>query len=188
MICHHSSFFATAFNNSKYAESDTQTMYLPDVSSDDFGVCVKWIYDQHIELDPLDHDPKIMIFARLWNLAKRFRISKLQNKIMDKLRALVEEAEKDVLKAFLDFVYKGTQDNAELRRLAADRMAWGTTQQCLGAWIKGGHLPVEMLEDIVLALKKDHIPGKPTVRHHFRDASEYYVDLAESKRDDTEES
>lgn len=163
-------------------------MYLPDVLGEDFGAFVQWLYEQRIELDTSNRDANILPLARLWILAQRFKIGKLQNKVMDKLRPLTEAAEKDVLKGFLSFVYEGTQDNVELRRLAADRMAWATTQQGLGAWVKGGHLPVEMLGDIVLALKRDHVPGKTTVKHYFGEAREYYVDLAEGKREDGEES
>jgi len=40
------------------------------------------------------------------------------------------------------------------------------------------------LIDIVLALKKDHVPGKPSVRFNFGEARDYYVGMKE-KEDQT---
>ncbi|PVH78376.1 hypothetical protein DL98DRAFT_590496 [Cadophora sp. DSE1049] len=51
IICHHSSYFAKAFNG-KLLESKTQTMSLPNVDSDTFGLLVEWFYTQKIDIDP----------------------------------------------------------------------------------------------------------------------------------------
>jgi hypothetical protein len=155
-------------------------MNLSDISSEDFGTFVHWLYFQKIELDGTSLDVNILPLARLWVLGGRFRVAKLQNKVMDKLRVLVEGVEGGTLKGFLNFCYAG-KERAELRKLAADRMAWTTTLKGLEAWIFRGHLPDGMLIDIVLALKKDHVPGKPSVKFNFGEAGDYYVELKENE-------
>jgi hypothetical protein len=173
LICHYSSFFSTAFN-SNFTETATKTMTLPDVDLDGFGLLVHWFYTQQIDLDPKDRDSYVLPLAKLWTLAERLLITKLQNIIMDKLRVLVEFAEKQNLKDFLHYAYT-LKDKSPLKRLAADRMAWCTTPQALGAWIE--HLPEGMLVDIVMSLKKDHVRGKANENKGLGDAKEYYVEV-----------
>ncbi|PMD48951.1 hypothetical protein L207DRAFT_595480 [Hyaloscypha variabilis F] len=173
LICHYSSFFSTAFN-SNFTETATKTMTLPDVDLDGFGLLVHWFYTQQIDLDPKDRDSNVLPLAKLWTLAERLLITKLQNNIMDKLRVSVEFAEKQNLKDFLHYAY-ALKDKSPLKRLAADRMAWCTTAQALGAWIE--HLPEGMLVDIVMSLKKDHVRGKANENKGLGDAKEYYVEV-----------
>ena len=104
---------------------------------------------------------------------------------MDKLRVLVEFAEKQNLKDFLHYAYK-SKDKGPLKRLAADRMAWCTTAQALGAWIE--HLPEGMLVDIVMSLKKDHVRGKANENKGLDDAKEYYVEAKSVLKKDPDES
>ncbi|KAE9376530.1 hypothetical protein N431DRAFT_462359 [Stipitochalara longipes BDJ] len=172
LICHYSSFFSAAFN-SNFTEAATKTMTLSDIDVNDFGLLVHWFYTQQLDLDPKDRDANVLPLAKLWVLAERFLITKLQNNIMDKLRVLVEFAEKQNLKEFLHYAYI-SKGKSPLKRLAADRMAWCTTAQALGAWIE--HLPEGMLVDIVMSLKKDHVRGKANENKGLGDAKEYYVE------------
>ena len=184
LVCHYSPFFSTAFN-SNFAESTTKAMTLPDVDLDSFGLLVHWLYTQQIDIDSKDGGANVLPMAKLWTLAERFLITKLQNKIMDKLRVLVEFAEKQNLKDFLHYAYEA-KEKSPLKQLAADRMAWKTTQQALGAWID--HLPDGMLVDIVMSLKKEHVRGKPNESKGMGDAKEYYVEAKGLIKDDPEES
>ena len=102
-----------------------------------FGLFVHWLYTQKVDLDTKGSDA-VLPLAKLWTFAERFQAIKLQNEIMDKLRILVEFAEKQILKDFLHYAYE-SKEKSPLKRLAADRMAWKTTQQALAAWID--HLP-----------------------------------------------
>jgi hypothetical protein len=99
---------------------------------------------------------------------------------------LVEFAEKQNLKDFLHYAYD-TKEKSPLKRLAADRMAWTTTAQALGAWIENEHLPEGMLIDIVMSLKKDHVHGKVAGNKAFGDAKEYYVEAKGVFKIDSEE-
>lgn len=184
IICHYSPFFSIAFN-SKFTESSTKTMSLPDIEIDNFGLLVHWFYTQQIDLDPKDRDANVLPLAKLWTISKRFMISKLQNNIMDKLRVMVEFAEKQSLKDFLHYAYE-SKEMSPLKRLAADRMAWCTSAQALGSWIE--HLPEGMLVDIVMSLKKEHVRGKANENKGLCDAKEYYVELEELVKADPEES
>jgi len=67
IICHHSSYFAKAFNGN-HVESKTQTMSFPDVHSDTFGLLVEWFYTQKIDIDPQDRDTNLLLLAQLWTL------------------------------------------------------------------------------------------------------------------------
>ncbi|KAK0104897.1 hypothetical protein ONS95_005162 [Cadophora gregata] len=175
IICHHSSYFANAFN-SKHLESKTQTITIPEVNSDTFGILVEWLYTQKIDIDLKDHDGNILLLSQLWTLAQRFGVPNLQNNIMDGLRPLVECTEGEALKNFLHYAYeaKGT---TMLQRLATDRMAWATSANRLEVWMSGGHLPQALLVDIIMSLKKDHVHGlEPTMKFgSFGSAKEYYV-------------
>ncbi|KAH7403725.1 hypothetical protein BKA64DRAFT_707200 [Cadophora sp. MPI-SDFR-AT-0126] len=158
MICHHSSYFAKAFNG-KLLESKTQTMTIPD-----------------IDTDPKDRDGNVILLAQFWILAHRFGVPTLQNNIMDGLRPLVECIEGEALKGFLHYAYD-VEGETMLKRLAADRMAWATSAKGLQVWMSGGHLPEGLLEDIIMSLKKDHVHGlEPTTKFGtFGSAKEYYV-------------
>jgi hypothetical protein len=184
LICYYSPF-STAFN-SNFTEGSTQCMTLPDIDADSFGILVHWFYTQQIDLDSKDRDANILPLAKLWSLAERCLITKLQNSIMDRLRLLVEFAEKQNLKDFLHYAYE-TKEKSPLKRLAADRMAWTTTAQALGAWIENEHLPEGMLIDIVMSLKKDHVHGKVAGNKAFGDAKEYYVEAKGGFKIDSEE-
>jgi hypothetical protein len=175
LICHYSPFFSAAFNGN-FIEGTTQTMNLPDIDADIFGLLVHWLYTQQLDLDPKDRDSNVLPLAKLWRLAERCLITKLQNSIMDTLTPLVEYAEKQNLKDFLHYAYE-SKEKSPLKRLAANRMAWTVTAHALGAWIEDEHLPEGILIDIVMSLKKDHVPGKVAGNNAFGDARDYYVEV-----------
>lgn len=108
-------------------------------------------------------------------------MSGLQNKLMEALWPLVKSTEGDHLRDFLHYAYEDEDDRKELKRLAADRMAWTTSASSLNVWIAGGHLPEGMLLDILASLKKDHVHGMVPTRN-FDDlgtAKDYYVEAME---------
>jgi hypothetical protein len=104
---------------------------------------------------------------------------------MDVLHPLVQASEGSNLKSFLHYAYESKHD--VLKRLAADRMAWTTTAQALGVWIKEGHLPEGMLVDVVLSLKREHVHGKTKGCRGFGAAREYYVEVGGKVGGDVEE-
>ncbi|KUJ07470.1 uncharacterized protein LY89DRAFT_556207, partial [Mollisia scopiformis] len=80
VICHYSPFFNAAFN-SQFKEGDTQSMVLNDADTNAFRLFVDWLYTQEIRYDDAETS-SMMTLARLWILADRFLIPKLQNQTM----------------------------------------------------------------------------------------------------------
>jgi hypothetical protein len=80
LICHHSPFFAAAFN-SNFKEGITQEMTI-DVDHKVFGLFVNWLYNKVI-LGASGEQPDLPTLAHLWILADRVLIPKLQNQVMD---------------------------------------------------------------------------------------------------------
>lgn len=126
---------------------------------------------------PQEQSANIIPLARLWCLAAKFRIAKLQNKIISWLQPLTEAIQGDALKEFLCFAYDDEDGMVEtskekLKKLAVDRMAWGTSAKALGVWLQGGFIPSEMVVDVLLALKGEQDASKQGTRLSARD---YYV-------------
>ncbi|KAE8445851.1 hypothetical protein EG329_012774 [Mollisiaceae sp. DMI_Dod_QoI] len=179
LLVHYSSYFASAFSP-PHLEAETQTITLPDVCPDTFGLITHWLYTQQLDLIPQEQATNVIPLAKLWCLAAKFRIAKLQNKIMSWLQPVTEGLQGDALKVFLCFVYEEDGENTEkekLKKLAVDRMAWGTTAKTLGVWIQGGFLPAGMILDVLVALKGDRDGGQG--QGTKLGAREYYVSVDE---------
>ncbi|KUJ07483.1 uncharacterized protein LY89DRAFT_677715 [Mollisia scopiformis] len=158
LLTHYSSYFATAFSP-PHTEAETKIMTLPIICPDTFGLVTHWLYTQQLDLIPQEQASNVLPLAKLWCLAAKFRIAKLQNKVMSWLQPLTEGLQGDSLKEFLCFVYENEEgeslERGVLKKLAIDRMAWGTSAKALGVWIQGGFLPGEMVVDVLMALKGD---------------------------------
>ncbi|TVY14091.1 Kelch repeat and BTB domain-containing protein 8 [Lachnellula arida] len=74
---HYSPFFEKAFN-SGFVEGQTQEMVLDDVEAGIFGYVVNWLYTQKI-IHPEESKIQLEEMAKLWVLAGRFLIPRLQN-------------------------------------------------------------------------------------------------------------
>ncbi|TVY32519.1 hypothetical protein LSUB1_G007538 [Lachnellula subtilissima] len=74
---HYSPFFTKAFN-SAFIEGQTQEMVLEDVEAVIFGLVVNWLYTQKI-IHPEDKKIQLVEIVKLWVLAGRFLIPRLQN-------------------------------------------------------------------------------------------------------------
>lgn len=85
LICFHSPSFAAACN-STLNEGATRSITLSNIEVDDFGLLVAWLYTQQIDLDGKDRDANVLPLTKLWALAARFSITKIQNTIMAQLR------------------------------------------------------------------------------------------------------
>ncbi|KAH7304866.1 hypothetical protein BKA65DRAFT_560359 [Rhexocercosporidium sp. MPI-PUGE-AT-0058] len=83
IICHHSPFFSAAFN-SQFVEGQTQSMTLDDIDPVIFGSFVNWVYHQNVEADKgVKMGPEMLV--KLWIVAERFIVPKLQNQAMNML-------------------------------------------------------------------------------------------------------
>ncbi|KAF8852838.1 hypothetical protein BDZ45DRAFT_762900 [Acephala macrosclerotiorum] len=158
LLTHYSSYFTTAFTP-PHLESKTNVISLPGICPETFGLVTHWLYTQQLDLIPQEQALNVIPLAKLWCLAAKFRIAKLQNKVMSWLHPLTEGIQGDELKEFLCFVYEEDEGIGEgkekLKKLVVDRMAWGTTAKTLGVWIQGGYLLEGMVVDVLMALKGD---------------------------------
>jgi hypothetical protein len=92
LLCYHSAFFARALKwfNGRVVEGKTQTMVLENVEASVFGLMAYWLYAQDIEDEECEdavgniyqQQQSATQLARLWLLAERFTIPRLQNKII----------------------------------------------------------------------------------------------------------
>lgn len=132
-------------------------MNLPTICPNTFGLLTHWLYTQSLDLVPSEASSQTLLLANLWCLASQFRIPRLQNKVMAWLQPVVQGLNAEALKEFLYFVYDKERGEGmeKLRKLAVDRMAWGTSAKALGTWIQGGFLPGEMVVDVLMALRGD---------------------------------
>jgi hypothetical protein len=83
VISHHSCFFA-AFNGN-FIEGTTQAMAL-DVDEKAFGVIANWFYNRAVVSEVGDR-PSVVILAKVWILAERLLMPRLQNRAMDAICA-----------------------------------------------------------------------------------------------------
>lgn len=169
---HFSPFFSAAFN-SNFAEGKTQSMRMVDVEAKTFGLLVHWMYEHEIEGGK---DVGILQLAKLWTLADRCVIPKLQNEAMDLIYALISSKDErpnnaDVEK-FLHFAYLSNVDTP-LKRLAAHRFAY-SNEKSLRCWAP--RLPDGMMADIALLLISYNM--SVDIEHRFRvsKVGEYLVE------------
>jgi len=157
----HSTVFDKIFNG-PYNEGQTQKMVLDDVSSEDFGTIVHWLYTKQIE-STLDAPNHILTLAKLWTLANRFTILELLRYIMEELIKLVqaEHGRGASLKSLIDYAYE-TKADTMLKKLIIDKLSCEVAPEILKTMKEDGLLPVEVWADIALALAShmDSVPVK----------------------------
>jgi hypothetical protein len=122
-ICSHSSFFSAAFN-SNFIEGMNQEMTL-DVDLKAFGIIANWMYTQDIVASSGEL-PDFCTLARVWILADRFLIPKLQNQAMKDLLNISLQG-KPTIKEFLHCCHIADQHAAGESRLtlfAAAVLTW----------------------------------------------------------------
>jgi len=165
-----SSSFASAYKEHSNANGAT-AMMLQDVEVPVFGLLFFWLYSESIpqrkvgekEEHTLSQTPAQL--AKLWVLAARFGIPKLQNTVIDAIFTAIEDIFHDVeslqltrenpgelMKCFVDFAY--STDLPILRNLAVDRLAWACPRDFFYDMV--GDLPKEAIVDSAKALKSAH--------------------------------
>lgn len=166
-ICHYSPFFHAAFNG-RFVEGQTQIMELEDVEPAAFHLFVSWLYSQRL-MDEQEESPSATTLIRLWLLADRFLIPRLQNEVLaavDKLRCSQTQRPGGPYHS----VYNNTLPGSPLRRYLVQ--VWGS-----GTGAKLEHLadfPPEMLFDMVNHMK----PGNSTksIRFSKESLKQFFVE------------
>jgi hypothetical protein len=153
-ICHYSPYFEAAFNNNQslFVEGKTQRMTVPNISPDVFGLFVKWIYYKKVT-DNSNKPPSTFQLVTLWIQGARFRTPGLQNIALKSLFGKHFCTEAPSFK----YLYSNTRPGSALRRLFVDEVICrGMSYQTLSGLLKNhwNETPQEMLQDVILGLKK----------------------------------
>jgi hypothetical protein len=169
-LCKSSPFFDKAFNGD-FWEAETQTMILEDIEPSIFGLFICWLYSGYVALrkaglkgeETLTQTP--VQLAKLWVIAERFMLPKLQNRVIDEIFRAIEVMSRDIesfqltgetpaalMEPFIQFAY--TSDAAMLQSVAVDRFAFACSQSMFLEMID--RLPVEAVVDVSKALRTTH--------------------------------
>ncbi|KAN0116981.1 hypothetical protein V8E51_002958 [Hyaloscypha variabilis] len=165
-LCFYSPVFAKAFNGTT-PEAASRTMKLDDIEVSVFGLLLFWIYSAAIPRRELQNEDKDTIpqtptqLSKLWVLAQRFHMPKLQNEIIHEIFSAVDSLKNleslqytgqtpyDVMKDFVQFAY--STNSFVLKSLAVDRIAWGCEKELFMDIV--GDLPYEAVVAIAKAQK-----------------------------------
>jgi hypothetical protein len=160
-ICSHSPFFSAAFN-SNFIEGTSQEMTL-DVDLEAFGIIVNWMYTKDIVASN-GEQPGLCTLARVWILADRFLIPKLQNQAMENMLSMSLQS-KPTNQDFLEVCSIADQHAAGESRLVllAAAVLTCTTDVFLDNFLH--RIPRSIFVKAFQALKKEQKrgPGVPAI-------------------------
>jgi hypothetical protein len=126
-VCHTSTVLKAVFN-SNFAEGQTQRYVLEDTTEAAFRHFSEWVYTRNIYWDgKIKDDPISSILPRVWVLAEKFLVPKLQNRVVD----LIEEVRKKrgPLGRTISWVYANTRCGSPLRRIYVHQWAWNVNSE-----------------------------------------------------------
>lgn len=105
--------FRAAFAESYWLESEQNSMVLDDIEPETFARFNHWVHNRQRQLPKLTGDVSVDLVAdgKLWMLADRLCISKLQNLVCARLMSMLDTADLKYLEAFMHLTY-GEEDPA----------------------------------------------------------------------------
>jgi hypothetical protein len=168
VISRHTQFFDTA-TKGKFKEGEMQKVYLEDVEPSVFGLFLIWLYSGGTipqrqigenKGDILNQTP--IQLTKLWVLANRFRMPKLQNAVIDEIFCAIEVVFRDIeslqftrvthivlMWSFIEYAYE--TNISMLRELAVDRLAFGCSESVFMDMVE--FLPNHIVVDVAKALR-----------------------------------
>ena len=155
-ICYHSPFFAAAFNG-PFIEGETQTMKLDDVDAKLFGIFTNWLYTQDLMNGDGNYLSDIADLAKLWILAQRFLMPRMQNQVMRVLHPAVRRCPGAFPLLGLA-MGDHKRDSDTLRALLLDKLATEQFDKVVFKHLTGCLSPVIVLE-LARRLKENQIDG-----------------------------
>jgi hypothetical protein len=163
-VCHVSPVLRAAFN-SNFVEGQTQRYILEDTTEAAFHLFSEWVYTQNIYWDGESKDePSSFSLPRVWVLAEKLLVPKLQNRAMD----LIEDVQKNrgTFGSTVFWVYENTCCGSPLRRIYIHQWAWD---------FHSSHyrraLPAEFLIDLAVYLRDINLQKL----EFSRDMKDFYV-------------
>ncbi|TVY87472.1 hypothetical protein LAWI1_G006420 [Lachnellula willkommii] len=156
ILCHYSPFFDAAFNGG-FEEDTTQELDLPDTDPIVFGILVEWAYSQRVMMSTTETRNDLFTLMKLWVLADRCLIPRLQNETLVYL-----EARRAALSGTLPrldtftYLYDNTAHRSPLRQyfahLASNGMVNDGSQRPELTSKVSKRLPHLMLVDIITCM------------------------------------
>jgi hypothetical protein len=132
-------------------------MRLEDVEVEPFGMLVHWLYTQSLSdcVKETDNQTQLLQLGKLWTLAGRCLIPRLQNTVMDHLPNMLRNlnpGKHSQVQELINHVYKTSKESTPLKKLVVDHLAWNIPRKFLEQWIPD--LPKGMVTAIALTLKE----------------------------------
>ncbi|KAK0126628.1 hypothetical protein ONS95_008214 [Cadophora gregata] len=145
--CHYSPVLRAAFD-SNFIEGQTQVYHFQDTEETVVILLVNWLYSQSLVVKSLksrkSNDTDDMKLFRLWVLADRLLIPRLQNAVMSKLYKMEEIFLETIDKNNLGYIYNNTAKGGSLRQLVLQQFV--LLDDPIRVFSKGtGLFPKEML-------------------------------------------
>jgi hypothetical protein len=150
--CHYTPTFKAAFTNPAWKEYATQTYELKDITPGTFSLLVQWLYTQKLDYDNGSNGVTGPDLVRLWVLADRLLLPRLQNAAMNLVEVILMT--KNIIPIplhMLSYIYKNTLDDIPLRRFFVDVCASNLRDSHFLE--KSNEFPHRMLIDLAIALK-----------------------------------
>jgi hypothetical protein len=166
-VCNQSPYCDNAFNGGS-REAETHLMTLEDVDPSVFGLLLSWFYGSKIAKRKVGERKDVILsqtpveLAKLWVLAKRFQMPRLQNAVVDEIFHATDDMSRDVeslqftgetpaqlMVPFIHFAYE--TEIAILQRVAVDRLAFGCSVPVFMEMV--GNLPKEAVVDTAKAMR-----------------------------------
>ncbi|PVH71817.1 hypothetical protein DL98DRAFT_577183 [Cadophora sp. DSE1049] len=172
-LCHYSPYFRAALTG-PFIESEDQQVKLEETSPSVFGIFVNWLYTQTL-VNKSSEQPLSSHLFKLWILADKLLIPRLQNDILSMLEAARKS--KGLPSAVFGYVYENTTEESMLRKYIV-AMCLSKTETMKNP----DDYPRELLLEIVVAARrreKDALTRRE--RGQWRpDLEEYFVDEREA--------
>lgn len=172
-------------------------MRIEDIESSVFGLLIHWVYTHDLKGKVLVGAPSMLTLAKLWTLAERFLMPRLQNAVVDEMYRSRGQLTHPL--AFMDcvgflpspskphsnllqinYVYSGDGKEHPLKQIVVERLAY----EHVGIWReKSKDLPQEFVLDVLETLLTFHENLRPAERGTISRPSTHYVRVPEPMDD-----
>lgn len=167
LLTSQSPYFRAALTSS-FLESTSQSISLPDVDVDTFGLLVGWLYSGTISPVPFkDGKPAYYALLHLWVLADRLCFEGLRNCVLDAISECADRTNSVPTPSDTRILYDAVPDGSggeKLRGLVLDLFAFKKTDRLLEE--HQGRWHAAFLRDLVVRLKRPC--EQALLRHRLR--------------------
>lgn len=157
-------------------------MVIEDIEAPAFGLLVHWLYTRKLKKGEGEDDPGLLLLAKVWALAERFIMPRLQNFVLDQFRSGLDHLEEiTILQSLASFAYgKDLAKNNPIRKLTIEKFAYGSTR-CVTWPGNPVDYPAEFFTDVMKVLAAFHDHQQARLHGKLSKASEFYVQVREEE-------